>query len=1763
MQYNLYQIYWNTVPVTDTLAKVGGTEQTLSLIETPVFEQTLDIDEGSFKVSNIAITCIGLDRDYFSDIQKKTIDDRPYVLEILDNSGSLFWHGIVEPTSVSYSRTTRLTTFTAVGWEYYLSLSEAPARSVYTEPNANLRPAENGGGTRLQVPDTTPLNKGDVVVVKSDGEDPTEFRAIVMNIPSVVDNYQVTVVNFRRSELVTGYDFDLDATTATSHFQFLNGNRLKIEKLGDGNDDLLSGVIYNIVKYVRSLYTPNVISGGGTYYFRNGLTFKIYNSSNALIYDANIVGITRLGFFEGFDRGLIVELDKSFVDWESDDSHPGDRWEIEYTSGSTISGSKEITILGKDMYGYSGEWEGVEATSYPKTYYDVETLIEAMTTLIDTPTGSSPFGILPHVMKATNPVITIGTTATPILHRYVELPDNPLEALRVLQLSGKFFLRFVPSLDGNGMPRFGIEIIPRSEVNPLEAIPTDTNGAVIDWSEKPAEKRVRAVVVKPNKNYLSSSKRGEIVGWYSEETDTLEDGTNEDLRALYTRPTGNGVIEITVAAFPSLTGYQYYGDGKEVYNDTALKEIARYYFEYWRGDINGSGAGYRTMVGSAVIDFETDNWLGKYVTFTDGDAPNNIAESVFVTKQSIALDGQSYVMNFEGKIGQYTPPAVGTPVAVITGYRAVYDTDSNGSEVVEFSAEQSVSPGDLPLTYLWERKTKGGGVYAAFSTESTAVLGVDTFAVGEWDIRLTVNNGTNSDTEEAVLSVLSAPYEPEIDLFVYVYKFDVIGNRLVLGFNCTKPTRSFRIEYSYNGTTWQTPVDVNGDQFDTDTDTELSVVGQIKPETEIHIRITPYESAGITGAPGVRYEGKRTAPSNLKMLGYDLTVNDSGVPNLVFDTPSDVLSVKVEWQVDGGGYTETVASPINEIITDNGVQYNADPTDGTVIAAGETLEVRMTPYPDENATGTAGVPVIVAFSRPSGTATIPPGSIASDDLIAAQRRYTIALQTPGDKVFSATGTNTITWGAFNIVFLDGATSPIPVDTAESPLTLLTSNTTYIYVDSSDSYNVKQTTNPASMGSDDYLVAIAKDDTYRAFVVGVDAQGEINAARINAVDLNAIVTNTGALNVSDMLTIDSGGGLKFGTGEIGTNFTGFYMRNASGTYEFVGENANVEQVKITNTGTITSGEDKVVLDYRGITITANSSGKTGGDKSLGETVLNVGGMFMEGYVSGGYDYSYLEGRGELTIQGQAATLAGEPMLILKSYDESDAALGTIQFIGTTIDVQSLNIKDSNDATGSTGQVLSQDIGGVIWAAPLTISANTGSNQAQSTQTALTVTGTGGIATTISGSTLTIDGSAIGGGGYTDWELWTEGVLRKTVTDGEPVNFTGVGGIAVTYGTNTVQIDGSGITGSYNWKVKTDESVALTVNSGVEILFSDGAGMSVTRSGQTINIATTALLGLDVAGTTGTGEIVEGETFTITGINGISTAMSGNTLTIDGAGVSGGTMDSWFVQVNGGVGYEIAEAGVLDFVQGNNMSITKTGTDELTFAVTGVMVNFTLNPSSGAFNPTVSNSSIITLTAGSGMTVEGTSATDITFTNTGVLDVKIDSDTNSATSLTKTAGAVTVDIVGGTGITTSHAGGVITVSATTGAPTTLSRSIVHSGGGWYDLWVAGTANDYLGEEFGTDRVTRVSGWVLSTEQTSDKASYHEFRAAIKTDATGDQTILFADEENLGDESTGHLIQLAIVNNTETGSLDKVSLQVKSISNTTTKWSSEIVFTELTNY
>ena len=294
---------------------------------------------------------------------------------------------------------------------------------------------------------------------------------------------------------------------------------------------------------------------------------------------------------------------------------------------------------------------------------------------------------------------------------------------------------------------------------------------------------------------------------------------------------------------------------------------------------------------------------------------------------------------------------------------------------------------------------------------------------------------------------------------------------------------------------------------------------------------------------------------------------------------------------------------------------------------------------------------------------------------------------------------------------------------------------------------------------------------------------------------------------------------------------------------------------------------------------------------------------------------------------------------------------------------------------------------------------------------------------------VDGVAFGGVGSTTITLVGDDSTGTAISLGESFKIAGTSNITTAVSGDTLTITGPNLS-SYltdvNINIAADDSNTISINNGGTLLFngeqgittSTGSDGSVTITGPSLtNYAQKTDTAITIVGDDSTGTAVTiGETLKIAGSTGITTAVSGDTLTITGPNLSSYLTNSTITVVgddstgttlNNGETLKIAGGtGITTAVSGDTLTITGLPQSTVTFVgddSTGVTLNSgeTIKiAGSGGITTSVSGDTLTidaTLTGGSlanlsvtDQTISGTNTNgdiDITPNGTGTINLNV--------------------------------------------------------------------------------------------------------------------------------------------------------------------------------
>ena len=668
-------------------------------------EESLEWDEGVFRLGSIDVTVQLLPEDYFNSYTNYVTS--PFVMIIRDAAGNVVFHGPVDPETAKYNAKNRATAFRVLSWEVLLEAINAPCRSIYETQfsrSYNDADASQFNSTfyikkTLNGVDLEPIaDTGSVMVFDTPAG---EHRAVILS--NFVDGDDLGLVT---GTAVVIYLLQNEVIAAGAHTVTTVGSgglsfrRLKIEfsdadlyelleQVGP-DDNLLLQVDVNGNTYTMPMVVGSIdTSGSWVFLDDDRQTVKIY-----------------FNICSGTCSPATLETD--FLDFGST---------LSITSNTSADAGDEVRILGADMYGYDGS---AEVPFGILNHYAINGgVIQGMFSLPE-------LGVLPYIVDT----FVFPSGFDKRFDRWGELPPNLLEALRQLQNTYGTFIRLTPTTSG-GLPRVTVTVKDRAEANTTDSVVVNTITQILEWTETAADLTPTAVVVDPHIDYFKPKNSIENVGFYYDGVDTADPATTG-------KPQNGRVVNITINTSPSYSGDIFFGDGVGVRNDTKLKAIAQKFYEYYKALPRACEL---LMEGTPTVDL-----LGKMVEVSIVDDPiasTTFERTFFVT--GVIVDTNSNQTTIRGRIGEFTGLTGQTPVAVISGQLIWSDVDSSGDEDVVLSGLNSYDPQGQDLTYVWKRDTV---------QKSTEAVYQETLVPGEYDIELTVTDpDANSNAVTVVLKV--------------------------------------------------------------------------------------------------------------------------------------------------------------------------------------------------------------------------------------------------------------------------------------------------------------------------------------------------------------------------------------------------------------------------------------------------------------------------------------------------------------------------------------------------------------------------------------------------------------------------------------------------------------------------------------------------------------------------------------------------------------------------------------------------------------------------------------------------------------------------------------------------------------------------------------------------------------------------------------------------------------------------------------------------
>jgi hypothetical protein len=746
-------------------------------------EQNLEYEKAKFRISNCSVTINGLPKDRLRDAGSV---HRPWVFEVVDGGGTVVFSGIVDGESVSYTASSRNTSFDVLSWLELLDRAgSVPARDVFevevygtarTEDEDSAFIDENFGDIQIKLNNEASLvgdvaQVGDVAVIETEE---SEIRKQIVLREVDDDDRVVIFINSKEEgegendvvrKVPGGGSFSTNLSAARlgrtgSQLRIRLTNNQEVFDLVEAVNGDISGMSTGATKNISVPEGFSVevdLQYEVVYRDRGGNVSEREDRTATTALNEIEVHATNDGYFIEFSNPFDDTINTGpRSDVPVDDVQDGGyRARVKRDStqrlAEDLTSDSTVRILGQQIYGYEG---------FPTTipaYYQADEIvknifqIEAANT-----TGRPQLGVLPYVFDAAaydsvnNFDGYIG--GLPIDPR-VEFPDDPLKALRQIQQRQQFLLkeRFNnrTNSEGDAIPGYYTEYIYRDSF--FDTAVEVSERKVKEWTENVSENDLRAVIVRPNEEYLKGRAGPDVderIGFYFEGIKRYEDADAEILRDRMTPPDGRNVLEIEMPIIPSdEIGFKYRGEDT-VENNPKIKAVAKFFYEHF------------TKASREVeITFGNDDpeWIGGYWYFKNqGEV---IDDYVFVTQETKNVDSTSIDTTLKGRIGQEAATIEDAPpTAIIKGPKEISQANSAGDVQVILNGDDSFSLSGNILSYTWERKEVGGSFSEVQTTGNIlrdTISGVDVEKT--YIYRLTVTDDATGSTDSVTHEVTVAP----------------------------------------------------------------------------------------------------------------------------------------------------------------------------------------------------------------------------------------------------------------------------------------------------------------------------------------------------------------------------------------------------------------------------------------------------------------------------------------------------------------------------------------------------------------------------------------------------------------------------------------------------------------------------------------------------------------------------------------------------------------------------------------------------------------------------------------------------------------------------------------------------------------------------------------------------------------------------------------------------------------------------------------------
>lgn len=812
VSFRLYRLE-NSDEIND-VAIVDDASDDIVVEEMSDIEETLEIEEAKFRLSNVDVSVSGLTKaggDHRMEGADSVVS--PWVFEVQENN-SVRFTGLVDPDSITYNASTERTSFTVLSFlEILDSVGNIPARYKYETELRKVWPTDPNTYFCFLLNTFDDVGSvGDILRFEKEG---IEFR------------FPITATKDSLNPEVTDYNPDRDDSFGPFLFIPNPGTRNQLPpSLVDGtaNDEVVF-IEVNEVQVVQG--TRNVTRYDYNYYINKNSDFGELLMNRYLAdtpegeakdlppgEEISLEVVDPNNDFPLFLRRLETKSLKNVEDFiflksnRTQDQYitggffPYENASIQMRASEILTQLElgdEIELIGNRKWGY--------APPNPLANYKLKGVLKGIFTVPDMAFSDSRLGVIRNLFDTAAFDDNNWDVRDIRLDKEVEYPASPLKALRLIQNTTKILLRerFGTRTTANGdvVPSFWLEIKERDKLFDTATAP-NSGERIQSWEEKVSSNPLRAVVVRPNKEYLKRKDR-ENVGFYFQGIEQYEQQTEEARQARNetTIPEGDRVLEIEVAKIPRYgdtpsesspddeSGYIYGGDGKSVRNDPVFKKLAKFYFEHF-----------------SKIDKEVEfsvgrrdlPWLGEYRHFQIG---SEIDDFVFITKKSSSLRRDSFTTTFEGRIGEPVPTEFEDPVAIILGRNEFYG-DGSDTVPIFLDGSSSYSPQSDALSLFWEYREAGDTTWNAFPSEdqspvldSSLTLPSDVERIG-YEVRLTVSSPEDVNDGIYTKNILierTAPDEGFIDSTELNFdkSITVIGSDQY-GYIAIKPTAETSID---------------------------------------------------------------------------------------------------------------------------------------------------------------------------------------------------------------------------------------------------------------------------------------------------------------------------------------------------------------------------------------------------------------------------------------------------------------------------------------------------------------------------------------------------------------------------------------------------------------------------------------------------------------------------------------------------------------------------------------------------------------------------------------------------------------------------------------------------------------------------------------------------------------------------------------------------------------------------------------------------------